>query len=194
MSTVPMRLVTLILSVAVLGLTSAHADLLQFSAITATGEIASFTLDTAVPNTYDPILYPNLPIRGVYLSSVHDLNFEETHITVSDVATSPGVTGDGRPLTIMEVGPLFNMESLSLFLVFLDPTLVSPLQSDPSAYERSFEPFQSVLFPQTPPPRTHVDPLLSLRVSEVVPEPSTLALIGTGISVLLIYGRARKGL
>lgn len=189
-----MRLLALSLSVAIFGLTSAHANVLKFSAITDTGEIASFALDTAVPNTYDPILYPNLPIRGVYLNSVHDLNFEDTHIAVSDVTTAPGVTGDGRPLTLMEVGPLFNSQSLSLFLIFLDPTLVTPLQSDPSAYERSFEPFQSILFPQTPPPRTHVDPLLSLTVSEVVPEPSTLALIATGISVLLIYSRTRKGL
>src|SRR5262249_20460021 len=105
------RFLALCLSVAVFGITSAHADVLQFSAITDTGEIASLTLDTAIPNTYDPVLYPNLPIRGVYLSSVHDLNFENTHITVADVTTGPGMTGDGRPLTIMDVGPLFDLAS-----------------------------------------------------------------------------------
>src|SRR5260370_22838954 len=127
--------------------------------ITDTGEVASFTLDTAVLNTYDPAIYPNLPIRGVYLSAIHGLNFENTNIALSDVTTTRGMTGDGRPLTIMAVGPLFNNESLSITLILLDPTLVTPLQSDPSAYERAFEPFQSVLFPQIPPVRTHVDPL-----------------------------------
>jgi hypothetical protein len=186
-----MRFLALCLSVAVFGLTFARADVLQFSAITDMGEIASFTLDSGIPNTYDPILYPNLPIRGVYLSSVHDLNFENTHITVADVTTSPGMTGDGRPLTIMQVGPLFDLASLHLSLLFLDPTLVSPLQSDPAAYERSFVPFQSVLFPQIPPSRTHVDPLLSLAV-RTVQEPAPPVLIGTGIIVLFLYHRTRK--
>ena len=174
---------------AVLGVGSATASLLQFSATTGTGEITSFTLDTTVPNTYNPILYPNLPIRGVYLNSVHDLSFEGTNIPLSDATTTPGETGDGRPLTIMEVGPLFDTQSLSLFLIFLDPTLVSPLSSDPLAYERSFEPFQSVLFPQIPPPRTHVDPLLTLTVSTVseVPEPSlgvSFGMLALGIIAL----------
>jgi len=181
-----MKFLAACLTVSIVGLTSARAGSLQFSAITDTGKIVSFTLDTAVSNTYDPMLYPNLPIRGVYLGSVHDLNFEDTHITVSDVATTPGVTGDGRPLTIMEVGPLFDTQSLSLFLLFLDSTLVNPLQSDPSAYERSFVPFQSVLFPQTPPPRTHVNALLSLRVTEVVPEPSSLILLGFGLAGVIV--------
>ena len=144
---------------ATFGHASADATPLQFSAVADTGNTVSFVLDTAVPNMYDPALYPDLPIRGVYLNAVHDLNFEGTHVALSDVATSPAMTGDGRPLTIMEVGPLFNLESLSLFLQFLDPTLVSPLSSNPLAYESSFVPFQSVLFPQIPPPRTHVNPL-----------------------------------
>ncbi|HEX2918013.1 MAG TPA: hypothetical protein VHN81_05810, partial [Edaphobacter sp.] len=38
-------------------------------------------------------------------------------------------------------------------------------------YEQSFLPFQSVLFPPVPPPRTHTDPLLTLTVT-AVPEPS----------------------
>ena len=163
--------IILILICASFGLTSANASTLQFSAITDTGETASFLLDTTFPNTYSPSLYPDRPIRGVYLGAIQDLTFEGTHIAISDVTTSPGETGDGRPLTIMEVGPLFDTDSLSLFLIFLDPTLVTPLQSDPSAYERSFEPFQSVLFPSTPPPRTHVDPLIALTVI-AVPEPS----------------------
>jgi hypothetical protein len=172
------KFLTIGLITAALAVSSAFASLLQFSATTDTGETTSFTLDTTVPNTYDPILYPNLPIRGVYLNSVHHLSFEGTNISLTDATTTPGETGDGRPLTIMEVGPLFDTQSLSLFLIFLDPTLVSPLSSDPLAYERSFEPFQSVLFPQIPPPRTHVDPLLTLTVSTVskVPEPSSLGL------------------
>jgi hypothetical protein len=165
------RLATIGLISAIFGLSSANASTLQFTAITDTGETASFLLDTTVPNTYSPSLYPDTPVRGVYLGAVQDLTFEGTHIPISDVATTPGQTGDGRPLTVMEVGPLFNRDSLSLFLLFLDPTLVSPLQSDPSAYESSFEPFQSVLFPSTPPPRTHVDPLIALTVT-AVPEPS----------------------
>jgi hypothetical protein len=166
-----MRFLILSLIAAVFSLTPASASLLQFSAIATTGEIASFRLDTTVPNTYNPILYPNSPIRGVYLNAVYDLTFEGTDIPVADITTTPGETGDGRPLTTMDVGPLFNNESLSLSLIFLDPTLVTPLNSDPFAYEGSFESFQSVAFPQTPPPRTHVDSLLTLTVSEV-PEPS----------------------
>jgi hypothetical protein len=177
------KFLTISLITAVLGVGSAAADLLQFSATTDIGGITSFSLDTTVPNTYDPILYPNLPIRGVYLNSVHDLNFEGTNIPLSDATTTPGETGDGRPLTIMEVGPLFDTQSLSLFLIFLDPTLVSPLSSDPLAYERSFEPFQSVLFPQIPPPRTHVDPLLTLTVKEVPAVPGPIA--GAGLPGLL---------
>jgi hypothetical protein len=174
------KFLTISLITAVLGVGSAAASLLQFSATTDTGEITSFTLDTTVPNTYDPILYPNLPIRGVYLNSVHDLNFEGTNISLSDATTTPGETGD-VPATIMEVGPLFDTQSLSLFLIFLDPTLVSPLSSDPLAYEGSFLPFQSVLFPQIPPPRTHVDPLLTLTVKEV-PGP----IVGAGVPGLLL--------
>src|SRR5258708_5579971 len=135
-----MRFLTVSLITAVFSLTPANASLLQFSAITNTGEITSFTLDTTVPNTYDPIRYPNIPIRGVYLNAAYDLSFEGTDIPLSDVTTTPGETGDGRPLTEMQVGPLFNNESLSLDLIFLDPTLVTPLSSDPFAYERSFEP------------------------------------------------------
>jgi hypothetical protein len=176
--------------VALFGLSSAAASLLQFSSMTDKGEIVSFTLDTTVPDTYDPILYPNLPIRGVYLNAVHDLNFEGTSIVLSDAATTPGHTGGGQPLTVMEVGPLFNLESLHLFLIFLDPALVTPLSSDPLAYEHSFEPFQSVLFPQIPPPRTRVDPLLTLTVNEV-PEPSfalATAVVALSIVVLRMRG------
>jgi len=167
----PMKFLTLIAFEVVFGLASADASLLEVSFMTDTGEIASFTLETTVANTYDPSLYPNRPIRGVYLGAAHDLNFEGTHIGLSDVTTSPGETGSGQPLTIMEVGPLFNNESLSLFLIFLNPKLLAPLSSDALAYEQAFEPYQSVLFPQIPPPRTHVDPLLTLTVTEV-PEPS----------------------
>jgi hypothetical protein len=176
-----MKFLTIGVLMAALSVGSAAASLLQFSAITDTGAIASFTLDTSVPNTYSPDLYPDLPIRGVYLNAAYDLNFEGTNIALSDVTTGPGETGDGRPLTIMEVGPLFDHESLSLFLIFLDPTLVTPLSSDPLAYERSFVPFQSVLFPQIPPPRTHVDPLLTLTVSEI-PEPSCVI----GIAIMMV--------
>ena len=184
------KLLTINLLVAVLGLDSAAASILQFSAVTDTAEIVSFTLDSGVPNTYDPNLYPDLPIRGVYLNAVHDLNFEGTNIVISDVATTPGRLGDGRPVTVMEVGPLFDNQSLSLFLVFLDPTLVSPLSSDPIAYEQSFVPFQSVLFPQIPPPRTHVDPLLTLMVSEIPEPPFTvgIAIIAFGIIALRSRG------
>jgi hypothetical protein len=163
-----------------------HADAapLQFSAVTDTGRTVSFVLDTAVPNTYDPALYPDLPIGGVYLNAVHDLNFEGTQVALSDVATGLGMTGDGRPLTIMDVGPLFNPESLSLDLQFLDPTLVSPLSSNPLAYESSFVPFQSVLFPQIPPPRTHVNPLFDLTVTPV-PEPASVLLFGTGMALVV---------
>ena len=175
--------------ITVLGVGSAAASLLQFSATTFdTGEITSFTLDTTVPNTYDPILYPNTPIRGVYLNSVHDLNFEGTNIPLTDATTTPGETGAGTPLTSMDVGPLFDLQSLSLELIFLDPTLVSPLSSDPLAYEGSFVPFQSVLFPQIPPPRTHVDPLLTLTVNEV-PAPS----LGGGLPGLILAGGGLLG-
>src|SRR5260370_14665930 len=124
------RFLTFTLTAVFFALASANSSLLQFSPTADTGEIASFTLDTTVANTYDPILYPNLPIRGVYLNAVHDLNFEGTSVILSDVATTPGETGAGQPLTAMEVGPLFNSESLSLFLIFLDPALVTPLSSD----------------------------------------------------------------
>ena len=133
-----------------------------FSLLADNGEMASFALDTSVPNTYDPDLYPNTPIRGVYLNAAHDLTFEGTHIALSDVTTAPAMTGDGRPLTALQVGLLANAGNLSLDLHFFDPTLVWSLSSDPLAYESSFQPFQSVLFPQTPPPRTHVNALLDL--------------------------------
>jgi hypothetical protein len=174
------------LFVAALGLGSVGASMLKFSALTDTAEIVPYILDTTVPNTYDPNLHPNLPIREVFLNAVHDLNFEGTNIVTSDVATTPGMTGDGRPVTIMEVGPLFDSQSLSLFLVFLDPTLVTPLNSDPLAYQQSFVPFQSVLFPQIPLPRTHVNALLTLRVREI-PEPPFavgIAAIAFGIIAL----------
>jgi hypothetical protein len=174
-------------------LSSADATPLQFSAVADTGEIVSFVLNTAIPNTYDPALYPDLPIRGVYLNAVYDLNFEGTHVALSDVASTPGLTGDGRPVTIMEVGPLFNSESLSLFLVFLDPTLVSPLSSNPLAYESSFVRFQSVLFPQIPPPRTHVNALLDLTVTTQVPEPSYAAIAST-LALWFVARRRRRKL
>lgn len=183
-----MRLITLGGLATVLGLASADASLLQFSATTNNDETVSFTLDTSVPNTYDPILYPNLPIRGVYLNAVENLNFEATDIALTDVATTPGETGLSQPLTVMEVGPLFKNQSLSLFLIFLDPTLVAPLSSDPLAYEQSFEPFQSVLFPQTPPPRTNVDPLLMLTVTEV-PEPSFAGVAAIGVLCIVALSR-----
>ena len=145
---------------------------------------------TAVPNSYDPVLYPDLPIRGVYLNAVYSLSFEGTHIALSDVATTPAMTGDGRPLTVMEVGPLFNLESLSLFLELLDLTLVSPLSSNPLAYESSFRPFQSVLFPQIPPPRTNVNTLFNLTVT-TVPEPASLFLFGAGVMGLFVQSRRR---
>jgi len=66
--------------------------------------------------------------------------------------------------------------------------LVSPLSSDPLAYEGSFVPFQSVLFPQIPPPRTHVDPLLTLTVNEV-PAPS----LGGGLPGLILAGGGLLG-
>jgi hypothetical protein len=189
-----MRLAILSLTLAVFGLGFANATTLRFSALTSTGETVAFTLDTTVPNTYSPTLYPppTLPLCacGVYLDAVQDLNFEGTHIARSDIVTMPGMTGDGRPITIMDVGPLFNTESLSLFLIFLDPTLVSPLSSDASAYERSLEPFQSVLFPAIPPPRTGVDPLLTLTVSEV-PEPSYGVFIGVIAVCTIALRRSR---
>ena len=96
---------------ATFGLASADPTLLYFSAVADNGEIASFALDTSVPNTYDPVLYPNTPIRGVYLNAAHDLTFEGTHIALSDVTTAPAMTGDGRPLTALEVGLLVNVET-----------------------------------------------------------------------------------
>ncbi len=184
-----MRLMALSGLATVLGLASADASLLQFSATTDNGETVSFTLDTSVPNTYDPILYPNLPIRGVYLNAVRNLNFEGTDIALTDITTAPGETGLSQPLTIMQVGPLFDTESLSLFLLFLDPALVTPLSSDPLAYEQSFEPGQSVLFPQIPPPRTHVEPLLVLTVTEV-PEPSFSLAAAIGmLCIVALSGR-----
>lgn len=180
-----MRLAILSLVSAVFSLASANATTLQFYATTGSGETASFILNTTVPNTYSPTLYPTLPVCacGVYLGAVQDLKFEGTNIALSDVVTQPAVTGDGHPLTIMDVGPLFNNESLSLELVFMGWTLVRPLNSDPSAYEQMFEPWPgSLLFPPEPPPRPDVDPLTSLTVSEVsepspVPEPSYGVLI-----------------
>ena len=115
----------------------------------------------------------------------------------------PGVTGDGRPLTVMNVGPLFDNESLSLSLIFLDGTLVTPLSSNPSAYEQSFAPFESVLFPAEPPPRQFLDSLNSLTVSEAsepspVPEPSyavVIAVIGLFSIALRRFGvRANQGI
>lgn len=178
-----MRFLTVGFAAILSGAAYVNASTLFFSATTDTGELTQFTLDTSVPNTYNPALYPNSPVRGVYLGAVHDFNFETTSIGVSDLAATPGETGINQQLTIIDVGPLFNLGSLSLELVFLDPSLVSPLSSDPSAYERSFDPTRSVLFPQTPPPRTHVDFLTSLTVSQV-PEPhygAVLAVIAAGV-------------
>ena len=182
-----MRLTILSLVAAVFGLASANATTLQFYATTNTGETASFILDTTVPNTYSPTLYPPpiLPVCacGVYLGAVQDLKFEGTDIALSDVVTQPGETGNGNAITVMDVGPLFDGASLSLELIFLDPTLVKPLNSDPLEYEQSFDPNStSVLFPATPPPRTNVDSITSLTVSEVsepspIPEPSYGVLI-----------------
>jgi hypothetical protein len=175
---------------AMFGLASADAQSLLFSARVDTGETVSFFLDTTVPNTYDPALYPGF-VRGVYLNAVYGLNFEGVSIPVSDVAMTPAVTGGGQPLTFMDVGPLFDNESLSLQIQFLDPALVSPLSSDPLAYESSFRPFPgSILFPQIPPPRTHVSGLLSLTVSDV-PEPASLFLLGVGAVGFLMHGLGR---
>ena len=198
-----MRLAILSLVSAVFGLASANATTLQFSAVTDAGATVTFTLNTAVPDTYSPALYPNILPSGVFLNAVHDLNFEGIDIAVSDVVTMPGVTGDGRPLTVMNVGPLFDNESLSLSLIFLDGTLVTPLSSNPSAYEQSFAPFESVLFPAEPPPRQFLDSLNSLTVSEAsepspVPEPSyavVIAVIGLFSIALRRFGvRANQGI
>jgi hypothetical protein len=175
---------------AVFGLASAAAAPLQFAMVAGNGEIASFVLDTAVLNTYDPVRYPG-PVRGVYLNAAYDLNFEGVHVPLSDVATIPGMTGDGRLLTSMEVGPLFDNLSLSLSLVFLNPTLVSPLSPDPLAYESSFVLFQSVLFPQIPPPRTNVTPLFTLTVTTPVPEPSYIVIVSM-IALCIAARRQRR--
>jgi hypothetical protein len=166
-----------------LGARLVSASTLFFSATIDTGEVAQFALDTSVPNTYDPALYPNNPVRGIYLGAVHDFSFEGMKIAVSDVAATPAETGINQPLAVFDVGPLFNLGSLSLELVFVDPSLVSPLPSDPAAYVQSFDPAFSILFPATPPARTHVDLVTSLAVSQV-PEPSyggMLAVIAVGI-------------
>ena len=81
---------------AVFGLASADASALLFTAITDTGETASFILNTTVPNTYDPILYPQVSGRGVYLNAVSDLTLDGTRIALSDVTTTAATTGDGR--------------------------------------------------------------------------------------------------
>lgn len=189
------RLLTICLITTLIGVGSAAASLLRFSATTDTGEIASFTLDTTVPNTYDPSLYPHSPIRGVYLNSVHDLNFEGTNIPLSDAATIPITNGAGQPGTAIQVGSLlFDPSSLFLDLIFLDPELLSPLSSDPLAYERSFVPRQSVLYPQTPPPRTHVNSLLTLTVSTVsIPEPPLGFSFGMLVLGVIALRRHRSG-
>lgn len=185
-----MRLAMLALALAILGMRSASANTLQFSAITDEGETVSFTLDTSIPNTYSTILYPDTLTRGVYLNAAHNLSFQGTEIATTDVTTGPGETGTGQPLTLMVVGPLFNSDLLTLSFIFLDPTLIDPLSSDPLAYERSFLPFQSVLFPTIPPPRTHVHPLLSLNVT-VVPEPSFA--IPAAVIILCTIAARRTG-
>src|SRR5262249_46442561 len=134
--------------------------LLHFTAITDTGETATFTLDTSVPNGYDPIQFPPPAFieGGVYLNAVRDLTFEGETIPLTDLTTTPGSTGNGIPLSILNVGPAGDIsQSLALELVFADTSLVSPLQTDPTVYQRTFLPAPgstSVLFPQTPPPRT----------------------------------------
>jgi hypothetical protein len=141
--------------------------LLHFSAITATGETASFTLDTSVPNSFVPGKYLIPNPSGVYPNAVHDLTFEGTTIPVADLLTTVAQTGDSANpnLTEIDVGPLFNSESLSLTLYFRNPLLVAPLQSDPSVYQTTFDAPRSVLFPQTPPPRPGVILINSLSVT-----------------------------
>lgn len=173
-----------VLLFAFISVVSAQATVLNFAASDGSGSsTVSFQLDTAAANSYSPTLYPDLPVRGVFLDAVHNLAFEGTTIPVTDLVNSPGQTGTGDPLTVMEVGPLFDTSSLSVSLLFRASDLVSPLSSLPAKYEESFYPFQSVLFPPTPPPRTHVVALQSMSVTEV-PELSPRTTI---IFALLVF-------